>query len=79
MSRWGEICENVREGKPLRRGETQKLVNVIQMLLDSRDIETAVREMRALPEKYGYEEGSRDCRYYDGLADSLKALEETDG
>ena len=74
MTRWAELCEAARESKPLRRGETMKLIQFVQMFLNSRDIETAARELRALPEKYGYAEGSRDWRYYNGLADMLEAL-----
>ena len=76
MTRWAKICEAAREHKPLRRGETMKLVQFVQMFLDGRDLETAVRELRELPAKYGHEEGSRDWRYYNGLADTLEALEE---
>lgn len=74
MTRWAEICQAVREHKPLRRGETMRLVNVIQMLLDGRSIETAARELRELPAKEGDAEGSRGWRYYNGLADMLEAV-----
>lgn len=75
MTRWAELCKAARAHKPLRRGETMKLVQFVQMFLNSRDIETAVRELRELPAKYGHAEGSRDWRYYNGLADMLEALD----
>ncbi len=74
MTRWAELCAAARESKALRPGETMELIRFVQMFLNSRDIETATRELRELPEKYGHAEGSRDWRYYNGLADMLEAL-----